>query len=876
MDKHDPCTKADMNDNGQNLEREYTDQEDSVVDSTNAYNLPPPHPDDVILKGEYDSLDYDVCYNVPYKKQLKSYTAFTYWHVEAMRWILVAIIGILTGLAGFGILACMDQLVELKYEQFTRAYHYLLQRVSIVEPLAGGSGVPELICYLNGIKIPRIIQIRSVVAKFVGVIFSTAAGFYVGQEGPMFYIGAVIGSGVSQLQSFLPGLKKYPIPYSYFRCDREKRDFVSCGAAAGVAAAFGAPIGGTLFSLEEGSSFWNQSLTWRTLFCSLFATFTFNITRSWYNKYPGELGRPGLVNFGTFLDNSCSSSQELWRAQHLIIFIVMGAIGGLLGALFNSLNTQVALWRTRFLIQRKFPKVWRAVEALFIITATTLTAYLCSMFLGTCVPHVPEINPVTIDFTYLNKTQSYFCPATTDLSIPYHNDFATLLFNPGELAITQLFQLGPSAYSTMTLGIGFVVYFTLACWTLGAAIASGLFVPTILLGAIYGRLIAQLFQSYPVPYFPEIPPATFALIGSAAFLGGVMRMTISLTVILIETTQQISYGLPIMITLMVAKWVGDLFNSGIYHATIHYKNIPFLDEKAPDQLNSLLAEDVMSENISFLYPITRVESLCQLLHTTTHSAFPVVTPFTSHGRPLQNVTSKHVPALYGDDFTLSLKKAMLSCDETAPISSSLRAQKKLKFARRKRSTFKKSKYTHAIKHNPKWTAEDAPAQLYKTDRSDNEILLSKSLSVEDLKVRREDEQGPLILHGMILRSQLVQLLTKQTFFNTKEQPNNQRELNHKDMMEGYPRFKTNIDHLDINEDNRDMLMDVTLYMNPCPFTISNQAPLPQVFTLFRTMGLRHLPVVKASGVLVGIITRHDLAHDRLKAILTGKRRTGFQ
>ncbi len=53
----------------------------------------------------------------------------------------------------------------------------------------------------------------------------------------------------------------------------------------------------------------------------------------------------------------------------------------------------------------------------------------------------------------------------------------------------------------------------------------------------------------------------YALIGAACQLGGTVRMTISLTVILLECTGDISFGLPVIMVLIIAKWVGDFFNT---------------------------------------------------------------------------------------------------------------------------------------------------------------------------------------------------------------------------------------------------------------------------------------------------------------------------
>lgn len=52
---------------------------------------------------------------------------------------------------------------------------------------------------------------------------------------------------------------------------------------------------------------------------------------------------------------------RLWNTYHLIIFIAMGAVGGLLGALFNSLNINLTKYRMKYMSQRVNKRMWRYV-----------------------------------------------------------------------------------------------------------------------------------------------------------------------------------------------------------------------------------------------------------------------------------------------------------------------------------------------------------------------------------------------------------------------------------------------------------------------------------------------------------------------------------
>lgn len=121
-----------------------------------------------------------------------------------------------------------------------------------------------------------------------------------------------------------------------------------------------------------------------------------------------------------------------------------------------------------------------------------------------------------------------------------------------------------------------------------------------------------------------VHPGMYAFIGATCMLGGMTRMTVSLCVILMETTNNIQYLLPIMLTLSLSKWIGDIFNISLYDMHVEIKCIPFLEFKPPVGMEQLHAEDLMSTPVVTFNEIESAAAVIAKLKQVSHNGFPVV------------------------------------------------------------------------------------------------------------------------------------------------------------------------------------------------------------------------------------------------------------
>ncbi|KAK1739367.1 CLC family voltage-gated chloride channel protein [Skeletonema marinoi] len=491
-----------------------------------------------------------------------------------------------------------------------------------IEPVSGGSGIPEVKCFLNGIDLPRIVRFKTLVCKVIGVTFSVAAGLPVGKEGPMVHSGSVVAAGISQGKTRLWGKDTSFSKFSDFRNDREKRDFVACGAAAGVASAFGAPIGGVLFSLEEGASYWSTKLTWRAFFCAMVTLGTLFAIRNQDIKF-GQANVDKLFSFGEF--TAIGDGMVNFSVWELLLFILIGCLGGLIGACFNAGNEHLTIWRMKNV---NFCKKRRVIEVVVMSLLVTTVSFVMPLIWNRCTELPTDMQDWTNQEKELvNNLVPFNCIPGKE-----YNEVASLFFCEADVAIRQLFhfretgETDAATFSSAALFLFFIPYITLASLVYGIAVPSGLFVPSLLAGAAFGRLFGHLLHKLDHTSGTFADSGTYALMGAAAVLGGMARMTISLTVILLEATGNMQYCLPLMMTLMSARFVGNVFNEGLYDIHIHLKHIPFLEPDVPTiaERHEIVAGQVMSTEVKCLRPVERVGVVYDLLKNAQHGNFPIV------------------------------------------------------------------------------------------------------------------------------------------------------------------------------------------------------------------------------------------------------------
>ncbi|XP_032835610.2 H(+)/Cl(-) exchange transporter 4 [Petromyzon marinus] len=464
-------------------------------------------------------------------------------------------------------------------------------------PYACGSGIPEIKTILSGFIIRGYLGKWTLLVKVVTLVLAVSSGLSLGKEGPLVHVACCCGN-----------IASHAFP-KYRSNEAKRREVLSAASAAGVSVAFGAPIGGVLFSLEEVSYYFPLKTLWRSFFAALVAAFVLRAIN--------PFGDSRLVLFYV-------EFHAPWSLPELAPFLALGAFGGLWGAAFIRANIAWCHLRRRGPAGRlgRHP----ALEVLAVAAATAALAFP---------------NPYTRRGTgQLIRDLFRDCGPLEAAELC---DYATAAGGPNSTAgVPERGAAGPGVYAALwKLGLALAFKVVVTVFTFGMKVPSGLFIPSMAVGAIAGRMLGigmeqlvlaqpELFSDWCRPGTTCVTPGLYAMVGAAACLGGVTRMTVSLVVIMFELTGGLEYIVPLMVAVMTSKWVGDAFGrEGIYDAHIRLNGYPFLDAKE-EFTHTTLATDVMRPRRTDppLALLTQdgmtVDEVETMVRETTYNGFPVV------------------------------------------------------------------------------------------------------------------------------------------------------------------------------------------------------------------------------------------------------------
>lgn len=364
--------------------------------------------------------------------------------------------------------------------------------ITVLKSDGAGPGVTAVIYAVHRQK--ARMPLRVGIRKWLASTATIGSGGSAGAEGPIVTIGAAAGSAVARLLG---------------TGSQHTGTLLGCGAAAGLASVFNAPIAGVFFVME----LLLRDFSLRTFAPIVIAAVVSSATTQ------GILGDAAIFN----VDSAFFHHAVGFSASQIPAYLVLGLVCGLLGAVF----VRALDFTERTFAKSSLPLATRPIVGALLLGVLGVAAL---WFTGSD----------TVPGFYGNGYPTI--KSLLSLDLYYQDTGKTVLAAAGPFLL---------AIGTLTL-----IKIAATCLTVGSGGAGGLFAPSLLVGAGTGAIIGYFVSA--TGWFPGASPAHFALIGMAAMVAATTHAPLTAILIVYEVTQTYEVILPLMFAGVVGTIVSRI------------------------------------------------------------------------------------------------------------------------------------------------------------------------------------------------------------------------------------------------------------------------------------------------------------------------------
>ena len=479
-------------------------------------------------------------------------------------------VGVGTGLGAVLFIELIAFVQRIFFEYAPSKLSFLGRGTFILAPAIGGLVAGPIIAFFaseaKGHGVPEVMQAialrggrirpRVVVAKVFASAACIGSGGSAGREGPIVQVGAALGSTVGQ----------------WFHLSESRvRNLVACGAAAGIAATFNAPIAGVLFATEIIIGELQLGMLGSVVMSAVAASTVARI-------FLGDRPAFDIPNYG------------VQTPGEVLLYALLGVL-----AAFVAVGFIRMLYRMEDLFDG-----WHFPEA--------LKPAVGGLLLGSMAFFYPMV--LGLGFVSNEEAKLGF-PLAENVPHVLGSGFPTI-----EAAL-----LGELSFSLLVVLIFLKPLAT--SLTLGSGNSGGVFAPALLSGAVLGGAFGRIVE-YLVPGMTAGPGA-FAVVGMAAVFAGAARAPFTAILIVFELTEDYRLIVPLMAGVIVSMIVAErLHRESIYTLKLTQRGIRLRRGRDIDIMETVRVDEVMErepETIAADLPVTMLAS--EFLRTG-HHGFPVL------------------------------------------------------------------------------------------------------------------------------------------------------------------------------------------------------------------------------------------------------------